>query len=453
MSTSKAWSSRITFLLASIGAAVGLGNLWRFPFVAGENGGGAFVLIYILFMLLICIPLVAAELAIGRRGGGSAIGSMQHLRKTEKNHHFWDSIGWLSIVIPFIALSFYSVIASWCLEYLFKAWSGVFTNLDGAGSKLIFDELLASPLKLIGLHTIIMGLTIAVVSLGLKTGLEKAVTSLIPLLFIILFVLVVFAAVNVPMKPTLKFLFAMNFEKVTSNSILLAFGQALFSVGLGVGALMTYGAYLPKKVSIFNSSIIIGVADTFVALLAGLAIFPFVFAFSLSPGEGPGLIFVTLPVAFGKMSGGVIIGGLFFSLLFFAAFTSALAMLEPVVCYLEEKLKLPRLISSCLGGLIIWFIGIGTALSFNSLSDFKPLSMISILQDKSIFGILDFFVSNVLLPLNAFLIAIYAGWIIKQSSLQNEIAFSTTNKFRIWHISIKYIAPPLILVIFILGFK
>ena len=434
------WSSRSAFLMASIGAAVGLGNLWRFPYIAGENGGGAFVLIYIAFVLVLGIPLIMAELALGRAGKMSAIGTMTIMVR-QGNHPFWKIIGWLSILVPLMGLTYYSVVAGWSLDYITKAVSGRFAGIDAAGSGALFDSLLGNWQRLTLWHSVYILSVIIVVSMGVKAGLESTVKIMMPGLFILLAFLSAYAMFTGKGGEAFTFLFSPDFSKITAQTVLMALGQALFSLAVGVGALITYGAYLPDNVSLPKAAAIIAVADTIVALLAGFMIFPIVFQYNLTPGEGPGLIFATLPIAFGQMPGGMIFGILFFVLLTFAAFTSSLAMLEPAIAWFEDK-GMSRKMTSWATGIGAWAVGMLMLLSFNVLKDFKPLNFIGALADKNLFGIMDFVVANIMLPINALLLALFTGWAMSRKLISDQIGYPLDSRgFFIWQFSTKYIAP------------
>ena len=329
------WSGRLAFILAATGSAVGLGNIWKFPYITGENGGGAFVLIYLVCIAIIGIPIMMAEVMLGRRGRQSPINTMRSLAADEGKSHYWAYLGWAGVLAGFLILSYYSVIAGWALAYVFRTGAGVFTGVtsDGAGS--IFSTFISSPETLLAWHTIFMVMTMIVVARGVKSGLEKAVRFLMPSLFILLVIMVGYAMNTDSFSAGLDFLFKPDLERLlylrdaeggyvlqadgskifTWNSVLVAMGHAFFTLSLGMGAIMVYGSYLPKNISIAKTSIVIACMDTLVALLAGMVIFPIVFANELAPGSGPGLIFVTLPIAFGQMPAGVLFGTMFFVLL------------------------------------------------------------------------------------------------------------------------------------------
>ncbi len=434
------WSSRSAFLMASVGAAVGLGNLWRFPYIAGENGGGAFVLIYVAFVLVLGVPLIIAELALGRAGKMSAIGTMAIMVK--RGHSpFWKIIGLFSLLVPLLALTYYSVVAGWSLDYFIKAVTGRFDGMGAQSSGALFQGLLDSWQRLTIWHSIYMVSVIVIISLGVKAGLESTVKIMMPGLFILLIFLSAYAVITGDGGQAFNFLFSPDFSRITAHTVLVALGQALFSLAVGVGALITYGAYLQEDVSLPKAAGIIAVADTLVALLAGFMIFPIVFQYNLVPGEGPGLIFATMPIAFGQMTGGLIFGALFFLLLTFAAFTSSLAMLEPTIAWFEDR-GMSRTVTSWISGSAAWAVGLLMLLSFNVLSDFKPLSFIGALADKNLFGIMDFLVANVMLPINALLLALFTGWAMSRRILSEQLGYSIDSPaFALWQASMRYIAP------------
>ncbi len=427
------WSSRWVFVLAATGSAVGLGNIWRFPYVTGENGGGAFVLIYLACVALIGIPIMMAEILLGRRGRQSPINTMKTLAAEENQSPLWSWMGWMGVVAGFLILSFYSVVAGWTIFYIFQTATVGFNSVSAEDISQIFDALLKDPQTLLILHTIFMFLTALVVSLGVKSGLERAVKFLMPALFILLLVMVGYAISTPGFFEGVSYMFNPDFSKISGTSILAAMGQAFFSLSLGMGAIMVYGSYLPSNTSITSTSITIAFADTCVAILAGLAIFPLVFSYGLEPSGGPGLIFVTLPIAFGQMGIGQLLGTLFFILLLFAAWTSSISLLEPAVAWLSENKGISRFKSAFIAGVIAWLLGIGSALSFNLWSEYK-------FNDMTYFDVMDKLTSNVLLPLGGLLVAIFAGWLMKQHSTEEELALSNV-AYDVWKLLVKFIAP------------
>jgi len=443
--TSTAWSSRPAFLLAAIGGAIGLGNLWRFPYIAGDNGGGGFVLIYLGFVFLIGLPLMAGEMLLGRRGHRSAVNSIADLIRSENASGFWNLIGWFSLIVPFIGLSYYAVVAAWAMDYFMLAANNSFSGFDGPASQQIFATQIGKPVYQSLLHGAFIAMTAWVVARGVNNGIERASKILMPTLFAMIIALVIYGFARGDMAAAVEFLFKPDFSKITGQSVLIALGQAFFSLAIGVGLLICYSSYMPKSYSIRSSATVICIGDTIAALLAGLAIFPIVFAYNLDPGEGPGLTFVTLPIAFGNMPGGHAIGTLFFLLLFFAAYTSALAMLEPIVAWLEEKMPGKRKQMAAISAFAIWVFGLGSVLSFSVAADFHPLGFFGI--EKNFFGLADFTVANVLLPVNALLIALFAGWALKPSTVNEEFSGDGANWRAYWRFANRFVAPVAIAVV------
>ena len=435
-------------MLATIGAAVGLGNLWRFPFVAGQNGGAAFLIIYVGFVLLLGVPVMMAELAMGRRGGGSPIASMRKLAREAGASRLWSAIGWISILIPLVGMSYYSIVGGWSVDYVLRAATNSFAQISGEESENTFNLLLASPWRLLLFHGLFIAAGVFVVARGVGQGIETVTKYMMPALFAILIILVINSIFNADIARGIDFLFNPHFDKITPNVVFMAMGQAFFSLAIGVGVMLTYGAYVPTNVSLPRAAFMIALADTAVAILAGVAIFPVVFANGLDPAGGEGLIFVTLPIAFGNMQAGYIVGLLFFILLFFAAYSSVLGMLEPVVSFLEEKRGFSRPKMAVLTGFFCWMLGIAAALSFNVWSDLRPMAIVPYLADKNIFGLLDFSIANFLLPLNAMLIAIFAGWIMTRQSLLEELGVQSTALSLFLRVVLRYVAPVLIFAIF-----
>ena len=440
VSSTKMWSSRLTFLCATVGASIGLGNLWRFPYVAGENGGGAFIIVYLAIILLLCVPLIMVELAMGRRGGKSPVMTMISLCREGRHSGFWTTIGWLSVISPVCALCFYAVVAGWSLDYVVHALNGVFISIAPGDAERQFHNLLASPHRLILWYSLYIAATVWVIGMGVKRGIEAVTSFMLPTLFVMIVVLVIYGHIEGAPGKAWKFMFSPDFSSLTWRSLLMALGQALFSITVGTGALLTYGAYLSRDISLPGSSWLIAISDTLAALLAGLAVFTIVFASGLDPAGGPGLMFISLPIALGGMPGGHVFSVIFFVLVFFAAFTSSLAMLEPFVSFMEDK-GYRRFTMSLLSGSVIWLVGLTAVLSFNLIRDFKPLSFIPLYRDKNMFHIIEFSVSNIMLPLTAFLIALFAGWVISSDLLRDEMGIRNDRAFMIWRLLTRYFAP------------
>lgn len=437
-----AWSSRLAFILAATGSAVGLGNIWKFPYITGENGGGAFVVVYLLCVLLIGIPIMIAETMLGRRSQRNPIETMELLTEEAGADKNWHYLGWMGVVAGLLILSYYSVIAGWASAYVLKAFTGSFFDADAAQIRQLFDEFIASPIQLIFWHSAFMLATMLIVVRGVNKGLEKAVQYLMPTLFILLFLLVAYAMTTDSYFQGLKFLFIPDFSKLTSGSVLTAMGHAFFTLSLGMGAIMVYGSYLPKNISIAKTTLLIAGADTVVALLAGIAIFPIVFANNLQPDSGPGLIFQTLPIAFGAMTGGWLMGISFFVMLVIAALTSSISLVEPAVAWLVENKNFSRQKACLWTGLSTWLLGIGSIFSFNVWANVK-------LFDRSIFQLLDYLTANLMLPIGGFSIAIFAGWIMSRQSSEQELNMPTVQSYQIWKILISYVAPSAVFFVFL----
>ena len=435
------WSSRFAFILAATGSAVGLGNIWKFPYITGENGGGAFVIVYLLCVVAIGIPIMIAEIMLGRRGRQSPINTMTKLSKEAGADHNWQYLGWLGVLAGFFILSYYSVIAGWAMAYVVKAVSGSFSG-DAIQVKGLFDDFVASPITLTFWHTLFMLATMVVVGRGVRGGLEKTVRLLMPSLFILLILLVGYAMTTGAYEQGLDFMFGVDFSEIDGDSILTAMGHAFFTLSLGMGAIMVYGSYLPKHISISQTAFIVAGADTVVALLAGIAIFPIVFANGLEPGSGPGLIFQTLPIAFGNMTGGLIFGTLFFLLLVFAALSSSISLIEPAVAWLVENHGHDRKKACIWAGFITWLVGLGTVFSFNIWSDFK-------IFDRTIFDLLDYLTANLMLPIGGFCIAVFAGWVMKQQHSEQELELKDARLFSVWQILVRYVAPSAVFLVFL----
>ncbi len=447
--SSKVWSSNYLFLLASIGSTVGLSNIWRFTYLAGENGGGAFVLIYVISLIVMGIPILGAELMIGRRGGKSTVGTMLVLAEKEGISKHWQYFGWVAMVGVFLILSFYCVIAGWTLDYTITSLFGMLNHLDSVSAVSYYNDILGSPGRMMLFQGVFIAANVWIVAKGVQAGLEKSLGWMTPALFVILLALVFYAMFTGQFLKSLEFLFSPDFSKITPKVVLAAFGQAFFSLGIGVGVMLTYGAYMPRTSSILRSAAIISFSDGLASILAGLAIFPIVFQYGLSPAEGPGLIFMTLPIAFAQMPGGNFIGAMFFLLLVFAALSSSISLLESIISHLEEVSRLGRKKITIMAGVLLWLVGLGTVFSFNIWSEFTPLDMVRPLRGKTVFGLIDYFGSNILMPVGGILMAIIGGWLISKSSSRDELKIGNENVFSVWRFLIRFVAPATVLAIFL----
>ncbi len=438
------WSSKLAFILAATGSAVGLGNIWRFPYVTGESGGGAFVLVYLVCVAAIGVPVMMAEILLGRRGRQSPLNTMRTLALEEGHSPAWQYVGVLGMTAGFMILSFYSVVAGWTLAYVFRTLGGVFTGVTAEGAQSIFNGLIGDPERLLAWHTIFMVMTIIVVSRGVKSGLEQAVRFLMPALFVLLVFMVGYAVSTGEFQQAVQYLFKPDFSKVNGEVVLSAMGQAFFSLSLGMGAIMIYGSYLSHTASITRTAVIIAGMDTLVAVLAGLAIFPLVFAYGLEPSGGPGLIFITLPIAFGQMPGGAFFGAMFFILLVFAAWTSAISLLEPVVTWLVENKGMNRVKAAAWAGLAAWLLGILSLLSLNLMSgeEFKLFGM-------SFLDLMDWVTANVMLPLGGLLIAVFSVWMMSREASRSELGLTEGIGYTLWRTLVRYVTPVAIVLIFL----
>lgn len=426
------WASRYAFLMAAIGSAVGLGNLWRFPFQAGQNGGSAFVIIYLVCVIIVAYPILIAELAIGRHKGLSAVGSTRQLALDIGKSHNWAVVGWIGVIASFIILTTYSIIAGQVLAYSVMSVSGEFAQYASTETAQTLS-LYADPTHALMWHTLFMIVTILIVSAGLHGGIERVVTVLMPIFFVMLAGLCVYALTTGAAKDAIKYLFAPDFSALTPTIVLAALGQAFFSIGVGAAIMITYGSFLPKEEHIGGSAAIIAGSDTMVAIVAGLMIFPIVFAHSLDPAAGSGLIFGALPAVFAGMPAGSIIGGLFFFLAFIAALTTSISILITVSAVVVEELGLNRVKSAFAVGALVWAVGAATV-------------MISGLS-----GWLEFLSGSVLLPFCGLLVAALAGWVIPRKIMRNELSGTSDGLFKFWRVLIRYVATIAIALILLLG--
>ena len=438
------WSSRAGFLMASIGFAVGLGNIWRFPYITGENGGAAFVVVYLVCAFAIGVPILIAEVMIGRRGGMSPPGSMRTVALAEGQSRQWQWAGGMNLLAAFLIQVVYCVIAGWVLLYLFKALTTGFAGIDGPGAEAEFAGVLADIPGLVFWTFLGLAITGTIVYAGVRSGIERAVRVLMPTLFGLLVALAAYNIFAGGFGQAIRYLFAPDFSKVNGPMILAAVGQAFFSIGVAMAGMMTFGAYLPKKVSIAGSALVIVSADTLVALVAGLVIFPVVFNFGLDPAGGTGLIFKTLPVAFAQMTGGHLVSVLFFLLLSVAAITSMVGLVEAITAWMKEHRGFARHKSA-----VAVLSGIGL-LSLVSVLSYNVLSHVRLFGDD-LHAAFDYVPNQIMLPLGGLLIAIFAGWFVSRASAREELAMRSDALFDAWRFLVRYLASAAVLVIFLFG--
>jgi NSS family neurotransmitter:Na+ symporter len=445
------WSSRAGFLLAAIGFSVGMGNIWRFPYIMGVHGGSAFLIIYVAAAIAIGFPLLVAELTIGRRGRGSSTGSLRAVAQESGASPRWGSVGTLAVLCAFIILSYYTVLTGWTFDYLLRAGKGDFAGINQSNSVAMFDGLMNNPLRLLFWHTVVSIVLVLVLRRGVQGGIEKAVKILMPALFLALIVMVVYGWVAGDMAAAVKFMLEPDFSKMTAQTVLVAIGQAFFSIGIGMASLITFGAYLPNNYSITSSAAAIILADTGVALLAGFAIFPLVFAFGLAPSSGAGLIFHTLPIAFGEMPGGQFFAAMFFVLLMAAALSSCIGFGEALVSWVDEKWGIERKLGAVVAIGATWLVGILSIMSLGDWSEFHPLDFIPAFAGKTIFDTLDFLAANILLLFGALLVSVFFGWFVPKQIKLDSIGIKDGILFTFLEIMLRFVIPPILLISLLLG--
>lgn len=439
------WSSKLAFILAATGAAVGLGNIWRFPYVTAENGGGAFVLIYLGCIALVGIPLLMTEILLGRAGRHSPINSLLQLARRSNASRTWSGVGVIGALVGVLVLSFYFVVAGWTLAYVWTyAVELVGSHAFQDTPQAHFDALLASPARLLFWSSLFLAVSVGVVAMGVEKGLEGSVRLLMPLLFGLLLIMVGYGMASGHFLQSVVYLFEPDFSAINGNVILQAVGQAFFSLSLGMTGIMAYGAYVPRDMHIGKTAAIIALADTSVAILAGLAIFPIVFAFGLESTGGPGLIFVTLPHAFAAMEFGNLYALAFFTLLAVAAWTSAISLLEPATAYLVERTSFNRPVSVLIIGGSTWLLGIGSVLSFNYWSEF-------LLWGKNFQELIEYVSTNIMLPAGGLLIAVFAGWIVSRVIVREQLADMNDDLYQVWRVLIRFVVPIAVLLVFLVA--
>ena len=440
------FGSRFGALVAMAGSAVGLGNLWRFPYLVGENGGAAFIIVYILLSFLICLPIFICEFVVGRRAQENAYSAFRDL----SGGSWWKYVGMMTVIVPLIVTSYYSVIGGWSVQYLFKALNFAFTSSESQLQiNTMFADYVSSPwLPLFG-HTIFLAATVVVVGAGIKGGIEKFSKVMMPLLFVIVLGIAIYAMTLPGASRGLDYLFNPDFSKITAKSCAVALGQAFFSLSIGFGTIMTYASYVSKKENVLFQSAATAVSDLSFALIAGMAIMPAVFAFGLNPQSGPGLVFETLPYVFSQMPAGGAVAILFFVALLVAAVTSSISMVEVGVAYLVEERKVARPWACVIVFIACWVVGTLCSLSFGPLSEFH-------ICGRTIFNFFDNLSSNVLMTLGSLLTVLFVGWRLKKTDIYDE--FTNDGSLRqnvrifgvLWFL-IRYIAPVAIIAIFISG--
>ncbi|MBA3987559.1 MAG: sodium-dependent transporter [Idiomarina sp.] len=445
---SSRWSTRLSFMLAATGAAVGLGNIWKFPYIMGENGGAAFIVIYLLCIVALGIPIFIAELLIGRRGRHSPGYAARQLAVESKRHPAWQLTGWVTMFTGFMILTFYVVIAGWAMSYVFKSAQGMFIDANQAAITQLYRGMASSWTEMIIFTAFIVLATAIVVGNGFKQGLERTVRFAMPVMLLLLVGLAFYSSAVGDFAQAADFMFRPDFSEVTATTVLVALGHAFFTLSLASGVMMMYGAYLPASTSILSTSVWIAIADTLVALIAGLVIFPLVFAYGLTPAEGPGLIFQTLPLAFASMPLGVFIGTVFFIMLLLAAFTSAISMVESIATFVVERFDISRWAAALSTCAVLFSLSLLTVFSFAQ----APWAQLDVYlfgkQLDNWFDVIEHITSNVLLPLGGLAIALFAGWAVKTQFMQAELNTSA-RAFKVWQFLVRFVAPVAITLVFL----
>lgn len=453
------WSSRSAFILAAVGSAVGLGNMWRFPAEAGENGGGAFVLFYIFCVLLIGLPVLLSEVLIGRHGQASAPESVRRVARDSNASEGWSVLGSMGVFAAFLILSFYCVVGGWVLYYIGVFLSDLFqTGLAGgafAGRpaeevEALLPGLFGNGSLMVALNLGFLAATMFFVARGISSGIEWVAVYLMPMFFVLFLCITIYGAFTGNFSDAVAYLFTFEPAKLTGEVMLAAVGQAFFSLSLGVAGMMTYGAYASRETNLGETSGIIAGADTAVALLAGLAIFPIVFAAGLSANAGPGLMFQSLPIAFQAMPFGSLIGLLFFTMVFFAALTSSVSLLEAPTAYVFEKFKLSRPVATAIVGVGAAVLGILSSLSFNDMADFRPLAFIPIFAEANFFDALDGVTAKLFMPIGAILTCVFVGWVADVKLIDDENGLDGV-LHQVWRVLVRYVCPIVLTVILYFG--
>ena len=432
------WGSRLAFILAAVGSAIGLGNLWKFPYIAGVNGGGAFVLIYLICIILVGVPIFISELYVGQQAQSNTVQSFEVLHKKGT---WWQISGWVGLVSAFLILSFYSVVSGWILDFEYRSIMGEFLNQSEKETQQTLGTLLSNPLRQSLWCLLFISLSVAVVWAGVQKGLERCNKILMPTLFCILLGLLAHSLTLEGFPKALQFLFSWDTSKLTPKGVLEAVGHSFFTLSLGMGAIMIYGSYLSKSEKLPRIAISVAFLDTLVALVAGLIIFSIVFTFNLEPSSGPGLIFSTLPMLFAQMPGGHFLSIIFFLLVTFAALTSAISILEVVVSYASEKYNLSRKKVLIASWVFVYLFGLLSVFSFNKLSDFKILNL-------TFFDLFDTLTSSYLLPIGGLFTALFFGWQLGEKAITRSMGASTSTILTtglLW--SVRVVAPLAVLII------
>lgn len=446
------WSSRFAFVLAATGSAIGLGNLWKFPYITQDNGGGAFILIYLICIGIVGLPILMSEILLGRRGRRNPVKTMELLGEEEGGSKNWKIIGLWGMVAGFLILSFYAVVGGWGFFYVFKSLTGTFNGATAESVGNVFGNFVSDWKLVLLVHTFFLLTTALIVGRGIKGGIESAVKLLMPLLVLLLLIMLVYCMRLDSFSQSVSFLFDFDLSKLNKESWIVALGHAFFTLSLGMGGVMAYGAYLPQNASIGKTAILVAFVDTFIALLACMVIFPIVFKYGISfenaDGElSAGLIFAALPVGFSEMPGTYVVSLAFFILLSLAALTSAISLLEPVVAWTSENHGMSRVKATSVCTLIVWLLGLATVFSLNLLSGEEYQFWKGTLFDN-----IDYFTSNIMLPIGGVAISLFAGWVMCRVSSSDELAMGTGFFYNLWLWLTRIVAPAVVVFIVLIEF-
>ncbi len=443
------WSSNLLFLIIAIGTEAGIANVWKFSYLAGANGGGLFVALYFIALVFVAIPALMAEMLIGRRGGKSLLGTMHVLVTRDGISPFWKTFGLMATAAVCLILSYYCVICGWMVNYFIFGLRGGFRGMNASGAAAAYHRMLDNPGIMMLYSGVILAVTAIVVGGGVNKGIERVAGVLTPLRLGILGLLLIYSASFADIGSAARFLFIVDWSHLTAAVIVTAVGQAFFSLGIGVGVMLTMGAYMKPEYSIPKAVFTVAFAQGMVALVAGLSIFPLVFTYGLAPTEGPGLIFVTLPVAFGQMPYGQLFGTALFLTLSFAAITATSVILETVVSVVTEYAQLPRRTVAYAAAAMIWLAGLVTVLSFNRWSQLYPLQFLGVSSSKTPFELLDYLTSNIMMPAGGLMVALIAGWALSSQATCKELGLGDGFLFHVWRSLVRYVVPLAIIVIFL----
>ena len=441
MTTSVRWSSKTAFIFAAASAAIGLGNVWRFPFVTGQNGGGAFVLLYLLCVLVLALPLLIAEIALGRMGRQNPISSIKQLALDAGRSYRWAWMGFLMVLTSYLIVTYYVVIVGWVLDYFVRAVQGQLHFTTDVMAKQQFSLLQKNLWSMVVCGAVVVFLACLILVMGIKKGLERAVYVIFPAMFVLLVLLLIYAMTTGHFAQGMAYLFYPDFSKLTAKVFVMALGQAFFSVGVGMGITLMFSAYLPEGMTVIEGAVGVVLADTGFALLAGMIIFPIVFAHHLSPEAGPALIFQTLPLAFSNIPMSTLVASAFFLMLFLAAFSSVIALIEPAVCCVIECYQMQRKKAVLLLGVLCWLLSLCTVGSFVCPEWFSY-------HGVSFFEALDYLTASIMLPVSGVLMALFVGWCLQAEAMSTELSWSSRSfSFRFWRFCMRWVVPVVIVMI------